>query len=95
VNGRIIDKESSTKRMAALFRSILIYYSVPIPNVPDYADIEQLIEPFVRYEDRLSRSDECTRLQTQLRRDLLGDDLALARKEIEKSVLVKMPHKRK
>ena len=81
--------------MAALFRSILIHYSVPVPNIPDYSDIEQLIEPFVRYEDRLSRSDECTRVQTQLRRDLLGDDLALAKKEIDDSVLVKMPKKRK
>jgi len=95
MNGRITDHPTATRRIAALFRSILIHYAIPIPNIPDYSDIEQLIEPFIRYEDRLSRSDECTRVQTQLRRDLLGDDLALAKKEIANSVLVKMPSKKR
>jgi hypothetical protein len=95
VNGRITDEPTATKRMAALFRSILIRYSTPFPNMPDYADIEQLIDPFVRREDGISRRDESTRIQNQLRREILADDLARAEKEIEDSVLVKMPSKRK
>jgi len=50
MNGRILDGATPEERIAALFRSVLHHYAVPVPNVPDYADIEVLIRPFVELE---------------------------------------------
>jgi hypothetical protein len=87
MNGRIENEPTPTKRIAALFRSILIHYAVPIPNVPDYADIEALIDPYVALEILNARKDESRTMQGALRRDVINDGILEAQQRIAKSPL--------
>ena len=81
MDGRIFEQTTPTKRVCAAFRAVLIRYSVPVPPVPDYADLEALLEPFIEVElERRSQEDSHT-LYTPLRIEMIQDNIRRLTKE--------------
>ena len=75
MNGRITNAPTASKRISAVCRSLIIRYSKPVPDRPDYADLDEWLDIYLTREFLLIRIDESHELQTQEHQRKLIDDL--------------------
>jgi hypothetical protein len=84
VDGRITHAPTPEGRIAAVIRSQILQDAHPIPDRPDYADLNDWLRPFLSREFLLERIEEA---QGEARRKFLQEDLDRAEARIEKKFL--------
>jgi hypothetical protein len=84
VDGRITHAPTPEGRIAAVIRSLILRDAHPIPDRPDYADLNDWLRPFLSCEFLSERIEEAPGEQ---RRQFLREDLERMEARIEKKFL--------
>jgi hypothetical protein len=87
MDGRIIHAPTPAKRVAAVCRSLIMRYAKPVPDRPDYSDLEEWLEVYLTREFLLQRIDESHEQQTQEHQQKLVSDLVHAEAKIAENKL--------
>ena len=87
MDGRITHAATAEGRIAAVCRSLILKFAKPIPNRPDYADLDEWLKIYLEREFLLERIDEGGIPQTPEHQEILRSQLVLAEAEIAKQGL--------
>lgn len=87
MDGRITHGPSPFARIAAVCRSLILRFSKPVPDRPDYADLNEWLQIYLQREFLLERLDESTMPQTPERNEQLRTELVKAETKIAENKL--------
>lgn len=78
MDGRITHGPSPEARIAAVCRSLIIRFAKPVPDRPDYADLNEWLQVYLEREFTIVRIDEFHQERTEARERLLTERLVRA-----------------
>jgi hypothetical protein len=83
MDGRITHAKSSEGRIAAVCRSLIIRMAHPVPDRPDYADLNEWLKIYLTREFLMERIDEWHQDKTPERHKYLMEELVHIERRID------------
>lgn len=87
MDGRITSGPSPEARIAAVCRSLILRYARPLPDRPNYADLNEWLQVYLEREFLVVRIDEGHQPQTEARGEYLRTQLVRAEAKIAENKL--------